>query len=129
MFLRFNPRKKDGKVHRYWSVVENRRLRSGQVTQRTVLYLGEINDQQQAAWRKQLEVFNEPTQTWEQVSLRLVPQPRSSRVAIGSWAPPRFTRSDAVLREGKFWFCRQFSALSRRQWRHDLLIHQSEGED
>jgi transposase len=69
MFLRFNPRKKDGKVHRYWSVVENRRLRSGQVTQRTVLYLGEINDQQQAAWRKQLEVFNEQTQTWEQVSL------------------------------------------------------------
>jgi hypothetical protein len=69
MFLRFNPRKKDGKVHRYWSVVENRRLRSGQVTQRTILYLGEINDQQQAAWRKQLEVFNEQTQTWEQISL------------------------------------------------------------
>jgi hypothetical protein len=27
--------------------------------QRTVLYLGEINDQQQAAWRKTLSVFDE----------------------------------------------------------------------
>ena len=26
MFLRYNTRKKDGKEHRYWSVVENRRL-------------------------------------------------------------------------------------------------------
>ena len=41
MFLRCTERQKDGKVHRYWSVVENRRLGSGSVTQRTVLYLGE----------------------------------------------------------------------------------------
>jgi hypothetical protein len=44
MFLRYNTRKKDGKEHRYWSVVENRRLRVGHTTQRTVLHLGEIND-------------------------------------------------------------------------------------
>ena len=54
VFLRHNTRKKDGKVHRYWSVVENRRLRAGHTIQRTVLYLGEINDTQQAAWRKSL---------------------------------------------------------------------------
>ena len=48
MFLRYNTRKKDGKVHRYWSIAENRRLRAGHTTQRTVLYLGEINDTQQA---------------------------------------------------------------------------------
>jgi hypothetical protein len=59
VFLRYNTRKKDGKVHRYWSVVENRRLRSGHTTQRTVLSLGEINDTQQAAWRKSLEALNE----------------------------------------------------------------------
>jgi hypothetical protein len=47
MFLRSCNRKKDGKDHRYFSIVENRRLDSG----RTALYLGEINDQQQAAWR------------------------------------------------------------------------------
>src|SRR3989441_10701707 len=69
MFLRFNTRKKDGKVHRYWSVVENRRLRAGHTTQRTVLYLGEINDTQQAAWRKSLEVINETNQLIEQICL------------------------------------------------------------
>jgi hypothetical protein len=69
MFLRFNTRKKDGKTHRYWSVVENRRLRAGHSTQRTVLYLGEINDSQQAAWRKQLDALNEVTQLTEQICL------------------------------------------------------------
>jgi hypothetical protein len=69
MFLRFNIRKKDGKEHRYWSVVENRRLRAGSTTQRTVLYLGEINDTQQAAWRKSLEVINETNQRTEQICL------------------------------------------------------------
>ena len=69
MFLRFNTRKKDGKEHRYWSVVENRRLRAGHTIQRTVLYLGEINDTQQAAWRKSLEVINETNQLTEQICL------------------------------------------------------------
>ena len=69
MFLRYNTRKKDGKEHRYWSVVENRRLRCGRTTQRTVLYLGEINDTQQSAWRKSLEVFNEIDQLTEQICL------------------------------------------------------------
>ena len=69
MFLRYNTRKKDGKVHRYWSVVENRRLRTAHTIQRTVLYLGEINDTQQAAWRKSLEVLNETTQRTEQICL------------------------------------------------------------
>jgi transposase len=69
MFLRYNTRKKDGKEHRYWSVVENRRLRFGHTTQRTVLYLGEINDTQQSAWRKSLEVFNEIDQLTEQICL------------------------------------------------------------
>jgi len=57
MFLRSNNRKKDGKDHRYFSIVENHRIASDKTVQRTVLYLGEINDQQQAAWRKTLSVF------------------------------------------------------------------------
>src|SRR5208283_3087481 len=52
MFLRFTIRKKNGKEHRYYSLVENRRVSSGRVVQRPVLYLGEINDNQQEAWRK-----------------------------------------------------------------------------
>jgi hypothetical protein len=51
MFLRSTNRRKDGKDHRYFSAVENRRLPGGKTAQRTVLYLGEINDRQQAAWR------------------------------------------------------------------------------
>ena len=50
MFLRRINRKKDGKDHRYFSVVENRRLSSGKRVQRAVLYLGEVNDSQEAAW-------------------------------------------------------------------------------
>lgn len=59
MFLRASTRKKDGKQHRYWSIVENRRLAGGRVLQRHVLYLGEINGSQQRAWRKSVEVFDE----------------------------------------------------------------------
>lgn len=64
MFLRSYKRTKDGKQHRYFSVVENRRLQSGKVAQRQVLYLGEINDGQQAGWRKTLEVFDEQQQQY-----------------------------------------------------------------
>ena len=69
MFLRSSERKKDGKTHRYFSVVENRRLPGSRIVQRTVLYLGEINDQQQAAWRKTLEVFDEDEQQYRTMSL------------------------------------------------------------
>ena len=69
MYLRANKRIKDGKEHRYWSVDESRRLRSGRVVQRRVLYLGEINDSQQAAWRKRLEVFDEAEQRARTLSL------------------------------------------------------------
>jgi hypothetical protein len=61
MFLRKTQRKKDGKTHSYWSVVENRRLDSGRVVQRHVLYLGEINSSQAAVWRKAIEVLDEDT--------------------------------------------------------------------
>ncbi len=59
MFLRATTRKKDGKTHRYWSIVENRRLSDGRVLQRHVLYLGEINDSQARAWRRSIEVLDE----------------------------------------------------------------------
>jgi transposase len=58
LFLKCSTRKKDGKEHRSWSVVESRRVGRG-VVQRHVLYLGEINDSQRAAWQKSIEVFDE----------------------------------------------------------------------
>ena len=57
MFVRCKTRRKDGKEHRYWSVVENVRVRGGRVVQRQVLYLGEINDSQRAAWCRTIEVL------------------------------------------------------------------------
>lgn len=57
MFLRCTTRKKNGKEHRYWSVVENKRGAGDRVVQRHVLYLGEINDRQETAWRRSIEVF------------------------------------------------------------------------
>src|SRR5882672_366576 len=69
MFLRSTNRKKDGKDHRYFSIVENRPLAVDRTVQRTVLYLGEINYQQQASWRKTLEVFDEQEQRYTTMSL------------------------------------------------------------
>ncbi len=59
MFLRAKKRFKDGKEHRYWSIVENRRVAGDRVVQRQVLYLGEINDNRQAAWCRSIEVLSE----------------------------------------------------------------------
>lgn len=59
MFLRSVTRKKNGKEHRYFSIVENKRVADGRVVQRHVLYLGEINSSQESAWKKSIEVFEE----------------------------------------------------------------------
>lgn len=69
MFLRAKKRIKDGKEHRYWSLVENRRVAGGRVVQRQVLYLGEINDGQKKAWCRTIEVFRDD-------------EPRPTQVAI-----------------------------------------------
>jgi hypothetical protein len=69
MFLRHKLRRKDGKEHRYWSIVENRRVSGGRTVQRHVLYLGEINDSQRAAWCQTIEAFDEGVQTGKQIAL------------------------------------------------------------
>ena len=69
MFLRAKKRFKDGKEHRYWSIVENRRVGNDRVVQRQVLYLGEINDSQKAAWCRSIEVFDTESSSHAQVAL------------------------------------------------------------
>ena len=59
MFLRSYTRRKNGKWHEYFSVVENRRLAGGKRVQRAVLYLGEISGSQEDSWRKTLQVFDQ----------------------------------------------------------------------
>lgn len=74
MFLRCKVRKKNGKEHRSWSVVENQRLADGRVLQRHVLYLGEINDSQNLAWRKSIEAFLEDQPDVPPTTLALFPE-------------------------------------------------------
>ena len=88
MFLRCTSRKKDGKVHDYYSVVENRRVSNNKVTQRTVLYLGEINQLQEAAWQDLLNRFESECQGR---SFRPFRQPR----LLGP-APLRLEEVDAI---------------------------------
>ena len=78
MFLRATTRKKDGKEHRYFSVVENRRVSGGRVLQRHVLYLGEINGSQELAWRRSIEVLDEGTRAAR--TLALFPEDRCEEV-------------------------------------------------
>jgi transposase len=76
MFLKETTRFKDGKEHHYWSLVENRRVDGGRkVVQRHVLYLGEINSSQQAAWRKTIDVFE--TGSAHPRTVALFPEERS----------------------------------------------------
>ena len=75
MFLRCHTRQKDGKPHRYWSIVETRRCGPRGTVQRPVLYLGEINDSQQAAWRKTIEVFEDGAARPRSIALFPADQP------------------------------------------------------
>ena len=104
MFLRSKIRRKDGKEHRAWSVVENRRVDDGRVVQRQVLYLGEINDSQRVAWSKAIEVFDEGAGQSKQIALfpedRLAPVLDCDVVSIrlhacNPWRPSRWLRSSA----------------------------------
>lgn len=69
MFLRHKVRRKDGKEHRYWSIVENRRVAGGRTVQRHVLHLGEINDNRRAAWCQTVEALEEGGQHARQIAL------------------------------------------------------------
>lgn len=79
MLLKESTRFKDGKEHHYWSLVKNRRVDGGRkVVQRHVLYLGEINSSQQAAWRKTIDVFE--TGSPRARTVALFPEERSPAV-------------------------------------------------
>jgi hypothetical protein len=68
VFLRFNRRFKDGKEHRCWNVVENKRCAGGKVVQRHVLSL-EINDDQREAWCQLIDALDEGSRRHRQLAL------------------------------------------------------------
>jgi hypothetical protein len=93
MFLRRTERKKDGKVHSYWSIVENKRVAGGRMVQRHALYLGEINSSQAVPWRKAIEVFDEDA--GRPRTLALFAEDRSTKRRGSEWRdrPARRHRS------------------------------------
>jgi hypothetical protein len=135
MFLRCYPRHKDGKTHRYWSLVETRRVRGGRVVQRPVLYLGEINDSQRDAWRKTIEVFEDGAA--QARTLALFPEDRGPEVPDDAVVQIRLR--DLTVRRPRQWgacwlACRLYEqlgldafwadrlAVSRKGTRWDLIL-------
>jgi hypothetical protein len=101
MFLRATVRKKDGKEHTYYSVVENKRLADGRVVQRHVLYLGEINSTQQLAWRKSIEVLDE-ARPHAPRTIALFPEDRYDAV-VGEEDVVRLRLSQLLLERPRQW--------------------------
>ena len=63
MYIRSKSRYKDGVHHRYFSIVESVRRSLGNSVQRQVLYLGEINNSQKAAWTRAIEAITGKTES------------------------------------------------------------------
>jgi transposase len=82
MFLRASTRRKNGKLHRYWSIVENKRVSRGRVVQRHVLYLGEISALQQESWQESIEVFEEGASRPKTAPLMEEPADEDTVVAV-----------------------------------------------
>jgi len=98
MFLRATRRIKDGKEHRYWSVVESVRTRRG-VHQRQLLYLGELNDSQKAQWCSALDVLDESSGSFRQMSL--FPEDRTPPPEVSN--PVRIRLNQMTLRHPRQW--------------------------
>src|SRR5882724_8359161 len=117
MFLRRTERKKNGKTHSYWNVVENKRLDGGRVVQRHVLYLGEINSSQAAAWRKAIEVFAGDASV---VQLRLSEmQLRRPRQWGACWLAGQLWQE---LQLDRFWAARLPPSRKRTPWDQILQV-------
>src|SRR5271168_1768561 len=101
MFLRRIERRKNGKTHLYWSVVENKRLDGGRVVQRHVLYLGEINSSQAEVWRKAVAVFD--TDAGGPRTLALFPEDRGEVVSADDASVVRLRLSEMRLHRPRQW--------------------------
>jgi transposase len=130
MFLKCNWRRKDGKEHRYWSIVENRRCAGERVVQRQVLYLGEINDTQREAWVRSIEVFDEDAGC--QKKLKLFAPDREITQSMADAVQVRL--SEFELRRPRQWgacwlFCQLWEQLELREFWSQKLGASREGTD
>ena len=118
MFLRAKTRKKDGKEHRYWSVVESRRVAGGRVVQRHVLYLGEINDTQELAWRRSIAVLEDGAA--QPRTLTLFPEDRCEGL-LADASIVRVKLSELRLRRPRQWGACWLALLLWRELELDLF--------
>lgn len=122
MFLRSTTRKKNGKEHRYWSIVENKRCAGGKIVQRPVLYLGEINDQQETAWQKTIDLFEHGQAVPRTVALFPAERP----VPTDDQNVVRIKLSEMELHRPRQWgacwlFCQLYAELKLDQfWKERL---------
>jgi hypothetical protein len=138
MYLRCHRRPKDGKEHRHWSIEEKYRCADGRVVDRHVLYLGEINDSQQARWLRCIEAFDEGSR--RQLRLALFPADRAIpahgadigvqlRLSAFRLERPRqwgacwvVCQPWAELQLDEFWAARLPPSREGTSWAHVLLI-------
>src|ERR1700724_2623459 len=119
MFLRCKVRRKDGKQHRYWSVVENTRVAGGRVAQRHVLYLSEINDTQELAWRRSIAVLEDGAV--QPRTLSLFPEDRCEGL-LADASVVRVRLSELQLRRPRQWGACCLSLLLWRAATGSVLV-------
>src|SRR5215813_11608707 len=138
MFLRYCSRKKDGKEHRYRSIVENKRVNDRRGVQRHVLDRGEINSTQELAWRKSIEVFQDGQVRPTRMALfpedrceALIPDESIVRVRLSElrlWRPRQWGACWLVIklwRElelDRFWGERLLRSRKGTRWDQVLLV-------
>ena len=131
MFLRCSKRRKDGKAHLYWSVVENRRLSDQRVVQRHVLYLGELNGVQESSWRKTVELFGQDEDAPRQVAL--FPEEHApAQVGVEEFPVVRVRLAQMALRRPRQWGagglgCQLWEQLGLGEFWRDQLTPGREG--
>jgi len=104
--------------HRYWSVVENTRVAGERVAQRHVLYLGEINDTQELAWRRSMEVLEEGAA--QPRTLSLFPEDRCAGV-LADASVVHVKLSQLQLRRPRQWGACWLALLLWRELQLDLF--------
>lgn len=129
-FLHCHHRFKNGKDHCYWGVAEKVRTAAGKWVQRPILYLGEINDSQKAAWTKTVEVFDTATQQSAQLVLYPAEQAIPAHVASGV----RVRLDQFTLHRPRQWGacwvgCKLWQELKMDEFWGPLLLPSREGTD
>lgn len=129
-FLHEHHRYKDGKDHCYWSIVEKVRTPRGDWVQRPILYLGEINDSQKAAWIKTIDVFDSDRQAFTQ--LALFPAPREVSAPVTEAVQVRLAdfRLERPRQWGACWVgCRLWQQLNLDTFWRERLAASRQGTE